>query len=85
MATVSAIAGQCTIIPLLTTFHPDEDSVWAKFQQDVNAGTVANPWYERWKTLVPKFNKPNIKLLCQNVHEFFDVVDGIFALTQGAG
>ena len=45
---------------------------------------VAHPWYEHRKTKVLKFNKPDAELLCRNVHEFFDIVDGIFALTQGA-
>ena len=84
MATASAIAGQCTIIPLLTTFRPEEDSNWVKIEQEVNTGTVAHPRYEHCKTKVPKFNKPDIELLCHNVHEFFDIADGVFALTQGA-
>ena len=50
----------------------------------MNTGTIANPRYEHHKTKVPKFNKPDIELLCCNVHEFFDISDGIFALTQGA-
>ena len=45
---------------------------------------ISNPRYELQKTKVPKFNKPDIKLLCCNIHEFLDIVDGIFALTQGA-
>ena len=45
---------------------------------------IANPQYECQKTKVPKFNKPEVELLCHNVHEFFDIVDGIFAITQGA-
>ena len=45
---------------------------------------IAHPRYEHWKTIVPKFNKPDIELLCCNVHELFDIADGIFALTQGA-
>ena len=84
MATASAIAGQCMIIPLLTAFCPEEDSNWVKIEQEVNTGMIANPWYEQWKTKVPKFNKPDIELLCHNVHEFFNIADGIFALTQGA-
>ena len=81
MATASAIAGQHTIIPLLTTFHPEEDSNWAKSEQEVNAGMIANPWYGYQKTMMTKFSKPDIELLCHNVHEFFEIVDGIFALT----
>ena len=84
MATASAIVGQHMIIPLLTTFHPEEDSNWVKIEQEVNAGMIANPWYECWKTIVPKFNKPTIELHCRNVHEFFNIADGILALTQGA-
>ena len=45
---------------------------------------VTHPQYEHRKTNVPKFNKSDVELLCHNVHEFFDIADGIFALTQGA-
>ena len=64
MAMASAIAGQWTIIPLLMGFKPDEESSWAKLQHDVNVGTVANPQYKCKKTQLPKFNKPDIELLC---------------------
>ena len=84
MATASVIAGQCTMIPLLTAFHPEEDSNWVKIEREVNTGTVAHPQYECRKTKVPKFNKPDVELLCHNIREFFDIADGIFALTQGA-
>ena len=84
MATASVIAGQCTMIPLHTAFHPEEDSNWVKIECEVNTGTVAHPQYECRKTKVPKFNRPDVELLCHNIHEFFDIADGTFALTQGA-
>ena len=46
MATALAIAGQQTIIPLLTGFKPDEESSWVKLQCDVNVSNMANPRYE---------------------------------------
>ena len=43
---------------------------------------MANPQYKCKKSQVPKFNKPDIELLC-NVHEFYDVAAGVLALTTG--
>ena len=83
MAMASAIVGQRTIIPLLMGFKPNEESSWAKLYHDVNVGTMANPLYERKKTQVLKFNKLDIELLCRNVHEFYDIADGVLALTTG--
>ena len=83
MAMALASAGQQTIIPLLMGFKPDEESSWVKLYCDVNVGTVANPQYEHKKTQVPKFNKPDIELLCRNVHKFYNVADGVLALTTG--
>ena len=82
MATASAIVGQHMIIPLLTTFHPEEDINWVKIDQEVNAGMIANPCYEHRKTIVPKFSKPDIKLLCHNIHEF-SILQMEFLLLHG--
>ena len=81
MAKASLIVGKHMIIPSLTTFHPEEDINWVKIDQEVNAGMIANPCNECRKTIVPKFSKPDIKLLCHNIHEFFNIADGILALT----
>ena len=83
MAMASAIADQWTIIPLLMVFKPNEESSWVKLQCDVNVSTVANPQYKHKKTQVLKFNKLDIELLCCNVHKFYDVADGVLALTTG--
>ena len=48
-----------------------------------HVGTMANPLYECKKTQVLKFNKLDIELLCCNVHKFYDIADGVLALTTG--